>query len=157
MAIDISWDETTDNKFIRGTLHEVFDSTEHPAYESWKRCYRNEKTDQYKLFTARYAGLEHGGEVTDGGNIPTYDPKFGEEIEFKQVRYGSGYTITKMAKKFYKQIDPFEKMTKDLKKTLLEMKDIELFKMWNDPLNGTYTNTGYFSSVEHSPNNTCFC
>lgn len=143
MSIDLSWDETTDQKFIRGTMHEVFDSTEHPAYESWKKCYRDEKTDQYKVFMARYAGLEHGGSVAEGANIPTYDPKFGEEINSVQQRFGSGFTITDMAKRFYKQIDPFKKMSKDLKKTQLEMKDIEVFKMWNDPRNGTYSNTGY--------------
>lgn len=155
MSIDLSWDSTTDQKFIRGTMHETFDSTEHPAYESWKNCYRNEKTSQWTHFVSRYAGLEHGGVVTDGGNIPTYDPKFGEEISFKQIRYGSGFTITKMAKKFYKQIDPFQKMSKDLKKTQLEMKDIEVFKMWNDPLNGTYTNTGYDGLSLINNNHTC--
>ena len=143
MAIDLSWDDTTDQKMIRGTMHETFDSTEHPAYESWKNMYRAEKTDQYKVFMARYAGLEHGGVVAEGANIPTYDPKMGEEISSTQVRYGSGFTITDMGKRFYKQIDPFKKMSKDLKKTQLEMKDIEVFKLWNDPLNGTYTNTGY--------------
>ena len=84
MSIDLSWDNSTDQKIIRGTMHETFDSTEHPAYESWKNVYKSEKASQYKTFAARYAGLEHGGEVAEGANIPTYDPVMGEEISFTQ-------------------------------------------------------------------------
>ncbi len=141
MTLNLAWDDSTNRDYLKGTLKETFLSTDHNALVQHKDIFREIGSgDQYDRFS-RWAGLPHGGSLGDGAVIPTYDPVKGTEIEYAQIRYGSGFTITSSMKLFQK-FNAYNELMKDLKKTSLEMKDIEVWKLLNNPTDTTY-GSGY--------------
>ena len=134
----LTFDESTNKDLlVKGSLEELFNSTDRSKFVEYTNVFKEVKTDQYYLRNMRIAGLPHGGEVQDGVNIPTYDPVYGGTKEHTQKRFGSGFTITTMMKKF-EQYDLMGQFTRDLKKTQYEMKDIEVAKLINAPTATTY-------------------
>ena len=136
--IKLSFDESTNKDLlVKGSLEELFNSTDRSKFVEYPNVFKEVKTDEYYLRNMRIAGLPHGGEVQDGTNIPTYDPKYGGTKEHTQRRFGSGFTITAMMKKF-EQYDLMGQFTRHLKVTQYEMKDIEVAKLINAPTATTY-------------------
>jgi hypothetical protein len=75
--------------------------------------------------------------LVEGQNIPIEEAKFGGTKDFTQVAYGNAFRITDRMKRFNK-INLMEKLTRSLKKTMIEGKDIEVAKMWNNVTGTTY-------------------
>ncbi len=135
--ITIRFDESTNKDLLAGTLQELYDNTDRAKLVEYPEVFKEVKTSDYYFRKMRIAGLPHGGEVADGANIPTYDPTYGQTKDWTQVRFGSGFTITKMMKKF-NRYDLMEKFTRDLKKCEYEMKDIKIAQLINAPTATTY-------------------
>lgn len=149
--IKIAWDESTNKDLLKDTLDDLFDSTDRDKFVEYPNVFKDLTTELFQIRRMRIAGLPHGAEIADGENIPTYDPVYGSTLDFDQVRYGWGFTITKGMKKF-NQYDLVEKFTRDLKKTMYEMKDIEVAKLFNTP---TATYLGYDGLSLLNDSHTC--
>ena len=134
----LSFDESTNKDLlVKGSLEELFNSTDRSKFVEYPNVFKEVKVDVLTHRNLRLAGLPQGGEVQDGVNIPTYDPVYGGTKEHTQKRFGSGFTYTTMMKKF-EQYDIIGQLTRHLKVTQYEMKDIEVAKLINAPTATTY-------------------
>ena len=134
-----TWADTTTNKDTFKTLVRMwFDSTEREAIVEHKELFKLIETkDEYER-EGRLAGLGAMSKIADGQNIPLETGKLYGVKDYEQERYGLGFRITDKMKRFNK-IDLLERLSRDLKKRLLEDKDIEVMKAYN---NATSTTTG---------------
>jgi len=128
---------TNKDLLVKGSLEELFNTTDRSKFVEYPNVFKEVKTDKHHIRNLRYAGLPHGGEVQDGVNIPTYDPVYGGTLEHTIKRFGSGFTYTTMMKTF-EEYDIIGDLTRHLKVTQYEMKDIEVAKLINAPTNTTY-------------------
>jgi len=151
--LKLSWDESTNKDLLKGTLEKLFDTTDRAKIVEYPNIFKDIKTDEYYIRRMRIAGLPQGGEIGLGENIPTYDPVYGGTLEFTQKRFGWGFTITDAMKRF-EQYDLYAKFTRDLKKTMWEMKDVEVFKLINNPTSTTY-GAGYDTFALAYDDHTC--
>jgi len=138
-TVRTNWDTTTNLDALRGGIRKVFDSTGGSALVESGEVYNMLTTNEYQNRDLRRAGLDYGGEVAEGVQIPIQDPKFGQKLDYTQAKFGTGFRITLEMKKFNK-INEMEALTASLKKVQMEMKDVELAKLWNSP---TATYTGF--------------
>jgi len=141
MTVQIVWDDSTNKDYLKHTLERVFDNTDGEAFVEYKNVFQDLKSDEYYVRYGRIGGFEQGGEIVDGANIPVSDPHKGIEIEFTQARFGQGFKITRMMKKFEKY-NLFEGWTRKLNKTMWEMKDTVVAQLYNNPTSTTY-GSGY--------------
>jgi len=131
------WDTSTGKETMKTLVRGWFDSTDREALVEWKAVCKDIPTNDEYEREARIAGLGAMQEIAEGQNIPLEEAKFGGTKDFTQVRYGNGFRVTDRMKRFNK-IKLIEKLTKSLKKTMLEGKDIEIAKMWNNATATTY-------------------
>ena len=125
------WDTSTGKESLKTLVRTWFDSTDRPELVEWKSlCKALTTKDDYER-EARVAGLGAMQEITEGQNIPLEEGKFGGTKDFTQVAFGNGFRITDRMKRFNK-IGLAEKLTRSLKKTMAEGKDIEVAKMFNN-------------------------
>jgi len=131
------WDTSTGKESMKTLVRGWFDSTEREALVEWKGlCKALTTADDYER-EARVAGLGAMQEMAEGQNIPLEEAKFGQTKDFTQVAFGNGFRITDRMRRFNK-IKLLEKLTRSLKKTMIEGKDIEIAKMWNNMTATTY-------------------
>lgn len=131
------WDSSTGKETLKTLTRSWFDSTEREALVEWKNlCKAISTKDDYER-EGRMAGLGAMQAIVEGQNIPLEEAKFGGTKDFTQVAYGNGFRITDRMKRFNK-IGLMEKLTRSLKKTMIEGKDIEVAKMWNNMTATTY-------------------
>lgn len=142
-TVRINDDITTNQDVMRGGIRKVFDTTGGAALTESSVMYNMVSNNDYINRDFRMAQLDHGGKVPEGVQIPIQDPKFDVKLDYKQAKWGTGFRITMEMKKFNK-IGEMERLTKSLKKVMLETKDVELAKLWNSTA-GTYT--GYSGVV----------
>ena len=131
------WDTSTGKESLRSFVRSWFDSTDRENLVEWKQLCKDLKTNQDYEREARIAGLGAMQEITEGQNIPLEEAKFGGTKDYTQVAFGNGFRITDRMKRFNK-IGLMEKMTRSLKKTMAEGKDIEIAKMFNNMTATTY-------------------
>jgi len=144
--------DTTSNKdALRGGLRNVFDTSDRDAMIYSSPLYNMISTNEYINRDLRVAGLDYGGKVLEGQQIPIQDPKFGQKLDYQQEKWGTGARITLEMKKFNK-IDQMKRLIKNLKCVMLEGKDVELAKPWVSPTSSTYT--GFTSVVMGSDSQT---
>lgn len=143
--IKISFDESTNKDLLKGTAEKVWDNTDTSALTEYKSVFNVKNSGEYETVDIEIAGLEHGGAVADGAATPTYDPLYGSEKKYVQARYGSGFTITMMMKKF-NRFDTVARFTRNLKRTMAEMKDETLANIYNTPTATTYA-SGFDSAA----------
>lgn len=144
--------DTTSNKdALRGGLRNVFDTSDRDAMIYSSPLYNMISTNEYINRDLRVAGLDYGGKVLEGQQIPIQDPKFGQKLDYQQEKWGTGARITLEMKKFNK-IDQMKRLIKNLKCVMLEGKDVELAKPWVSPTSSTYT--GFTSVVMGSASQT---
>jgi len=146
----INWDTTTNQDAIRGGVRSVFDSTGGAALTESSVLYNMMGTDEYIERDVRVAMLDHTGKVPEGQSIPIQQPKFGQKYDYTQEKYGTGFRIT-MEMKMFNKIDLINRLTRSLKKVMLETKDVELAKLFNSP---TATYTGFTGVVLGSASQT---
>jgi len=114
-----------------------FDSTEREALVEWKMLCKDIKTNDDYEREGRLAGIGAMRELVEAQNIPLEEAKYGGTKDFTQVAYGNGFLITDRMRRFNK-IKMLEKLTRSLKKTMIEGKDIEISKMFNNMTATTY-------------------
>ena len=131
------WDTSTGKESMKTLVRSWFDSTEREALVEWKMLCKDIKTNDDFEREARVAGLGAMQELVEGSNIPLEEAKFGGTKDFTQVAFGNGFRITDRMRRFNK-IKLLEKLTRSLKKTMLEGKDIEIAKMFNNMTATTY-------------------
>ena len=131
------WDTSTGKETLKTLVRGWFDSTERPELIEWKLLCKDIKTSDDYEREGRFAGLGAMQEITEGQNIPLEEAKFGGTMDFTQVAYANGFRITDRMRRFNK-IGLMEKLTRSLKKTMAEGKDIEISRMWNNMTSTTY-------------------
>lgn len=136
-TVRTSWDTTTNLDALRGGIRKKFDSTAGDLLLESEQLYNMISTDEYISRDLRVAGLDYGGAVGEGVQIPIQDPKFGQKLDYKQEKWGTGFRITMEMKKF-NRIDQMESLSASLRKVMREGKDVELAKLWNTTAS-TYT------------------
>jgi hypothetical protein len=125
------WDTSTGKESLKTLTRSWFDSTEREALVEWKNLCKDIKTNDDFEREAEIAGLGAMQEIVEGQNIPLEEAKFGKTKDFTQVSFGNGFRITDRMKRFNK-IGLMEKLTRSLKKTMIEGKDVEIAKMFNN-------------------------
>jgi hypothetical protein len=150
------WDTSTGKESLKTLVRGWFDSTEREALVEWKGLCKDLKTSDEFEREARVAGLGAMQEMVEGQNIPLEEAKFGQTKDFTQVAFGNGFRITDRMRRFNK-IKLLEKLTRSLKKTMIEGKDIEIAKMWNNMTTTTAPGcTGFVSTLALASNSqTC--
>jgi hypothetical protein len=131
------WDTSTGKESLRSFVRSWFDSTDRENLVEWKQLCKDLKTNPDYEREARIAGLGAMQELAECQNIPLEEAKFGGTKDYTQVAFGNGFRITDRMKRFNK-IGLIEKMTRSLKKTMAEGKDIEIAKMFNNMTATTY-------------------
>jgi len=135
--IRTSWDTTTNSDVFKTLVDSWFDSTDRPAMVEWPNMFLALTTsDEYER-RGRYAALDMPGAVAEGENIPMHVPKFSKVLDYTQDAYGMGFRITDRMKRFEK-IGLFKTLTQSLRRNMLEGKDIEVAKLWNNAGVNTY-------------------
>jgi len=147
------WDTSTGKESLRSFVRSWFDSTDRENLVEWKQLCKDLKTNQDYEREARIAGLGAMQEIAEGQNIPLEEAKFGGTLDYTQVAFGNGFRITDRMKRFNK-ISLMEKMTRSLKKTMAEGKDIEIAKMFNNMTATTYA-AGFDALALASDSHTC--
>jgi hypothetical protein len=131
------WDTSTGKESLKTLTRTWFDSTDRENLIEWTNLCKSLTTkDDYER-EARIAGLGAMQELAEAQNIPLEEAKFGQTKDITQVAYGNAFRITDRMKRFNK-IGLMEKLTKSLKKTMAEGKDIEVAKMFNNMAATTY-------------------
>lgn len=147
------WDTSTGKESLKSLTRSWFDSTERENLVEWKSLCKDIKTkDDYER-EARVAGLGAMQELVEAQNIPLEEAKFGQTKDFTQVAFGNAFRITDRMKRFNK-IGLMEKLTRSLKKTMAEGKDIEIAKMFNNMTATTYA-AGFDTLALASDSHTC--
>jgi hypothetical protein len=131
------WDTSTGKESLKTLTRTWFDSTDRPDLIEYKALCKEIKTSDDYEREARVAGLGAMSQMVEGQNIPLEEAKFGGTKDFTQVAFGNGFRITDRMKRFNK-INIMEKLTRSLKKTMAEGKDIEVAKMFNNMTATTY-------------------
>ena len=147
------WDTSTGKESLRTFVRGWFDTTEREALVEWKSLCKDIKTNSDYEREARVAGLGAMQELAEGQNLPLEEAKFGGTKDFTQVAFGNGFRITDRMRRFNK-MGLMEKLTRSLKKTMLEGKDIEIAKMWNNTTATTYA-SGFDTLALASNSHTC--
>lgn len=131
------FDKSANRDVFKTLVKEHFNSTTGKAIVEWQGIMKDLKTSDDYERVMRVAGLGQMAQVTEGQGIRLEEPAYGGVKEFTLVRFGNGFRITDRMKRFNK-INLMKMLTESLKKTMLEGKDIEIAKMWNNPTATTY-------------------
>ena len=142
MTYNIAWDTTTDRQYFKNLMKKVFRTTDEPALTEYKTMFKMvDSKDEYEKF-GRDAGLPLAEQIADGGAISTYEPIQGTPKDVRQKRFALGFKITSGMKKFNKWLT-VQDLTKDLKTVMLESKDVECAKLWNNLTSTTYAGSTF--------------
>ena len=152
MTMDINWDITTNRDTLKSLLRKEFVTTDREPLVEHKMLYNVLSTEDEYERDLRYAGLGMASELTDGEEIPVQDAPIDTTKEYRQGRWGNGFRITAGMKKFNK-IGLMKMLTKDLKKTMIETKDIDLMTRWNNLTSTSYV--GFDTLALASNSHTC--
>ena len=136
-----TWFDTSTNKdTFKLLVREWWDTTAREALVEWTNVFKDIKTsDEYER-EGRLAGLGAMSQIGDGQNIPLETAKFNGVKDYTQVRYGLGFRITDRMKRFNK-INLMQRLTTDLKKRMIEDKDIDVAKFYNNITSTSYANS----------------
>ena len=115
--------------------------------------FKTVKVDQYEVRDVRFAGLGAMSETGDGQPAVLETPVMGTVKNYQQVKYTNGFRVTDMMQK-YNKFDAVKRWTRDLKKTMLEGKDKEVFKIYNSASATTYA-SGFDTLALASASHTC--
>lgn len=132
-----NWDTSTGKETLKTLVRSTFDSTDRKAEVFWPSLFYSIKTnDQYER-EQYLAGLGAMSSTPEGQNYHIDEPKYGGTKDFTQAKFTNGFRITEEMKKFNK-INLMTKLTKSLRQTMEEGKDIILSRLWNNMAATTY-------------------
>jgi hypothetical protein len=151
------WFDTTTNKDLLKTgIRSYFDNTDVNALVEWPKVFKASKVDLYEVRDARFAGLGDMSKTGDGEPAVLETPVMGTVKNYTQVKYTNGFRVTDMMQK-YNKFDAVKRWTRNLKKTMLEGKDVEVFKLYNNAATATpaASNAGFDTLALASAAHTC--
>ena len=131
--------DTTSNRDLMkaGILRKIFDDTDTEALTFYKPLVNVIKTTEEWNRDQRYAGLTGFTPLAEGQNIPLQQPVVGQQRTYTLARYGTGFRVTAWVEK-YNKFDLVKRLTRSLKKVMIESEDIEIHRMFNNPTATTY-------------------
>lgn len=148
------WSDPTSNKdLLKDGIRTVFDNSDVKAIVDHPKMFKTVKTDKYEESDFRMAGLGPMAKTKDGQPARMEAPVFGTRKDWDQEKYTNGFRVTDMMQKF-NRIQLVSRMTRDLKKTMLEGKDKEVFKIYNSASATTYA-AGFDALALASTAHTC--
>lgn len=153
MTIGYNWDTTTGRMLLKTLVRKVFNADRPDAIVQWKELCNDIKTNDEYEKDVRWAGIGQMSEIEDGEAIGLQDPVLDTTREYRQSRFGTGFKITSGMKAFEKH-GLVKKFSSDLKKVMLEGKDLEIAKMFNNATATTYS-AGYDTLALASAAHTC--
>ena len=137
MAITINWDSTSGKDTLKTLIRKTYNTTDREPLVEHKDLYNVISTEDEFERDLRFAGLGRATELTDGEEIPTQDPPDPSTKTYTQGYWGNGFRIT-AGMKMYNKIGLMKAMTKDLKRTMIESKDIDAMTLWNNLTSTSY-------------------
>lgn len=147
------WFDTTTNKDLLKTgIRSYFDNTDVNALVEWPKVFKSAKVDQYEVRDVRFAGLGEMSKTNDGQPAVLETPVMGTVKNYTQVKYTNGFRVTDMMQK-YNKFDAVKRWTRNLKKTMLEGKDVEVFNLYNSATTTTWA--GFDTLALASAAHTC--
>jgi hypothetical protein len=139
MPVYTGFDTTTGKELFKTLVDDTFNSTSRDAVLEAKRLYKMLTSEDLFERTVRFANLPRGEAVVEGEEIPIYNPKMGQTKDYNQAQYGLGFRVSWLFKKTNKY-GLVKEWTQSVKMNQLELKEVELAKLWNSP---TASYTGY--------------
>ena len=152
MAINTGWDTTTYKDTLKNIIRKEYNTTDREPLVEHKALYNTVSTDDEFERDLRFAGLGQASELTDGEEIPTQDPPDPGTKTYTQGYWGNGFRIT-AGMKMYNKIKMMKAMTKSLKLTMIETKDIDAMTLWNNLTSTSYV--GFDTLALASNSHTC--
>ena len=147
MAITGTRFVTSSNKDLlkKGTLRKLHDDTIRKYETEYTTMYNNHTTDLMIIRDEQMASFYRSQEIAEGQNIPIQSPVEGEQKEYNQRQFASGFRMTHKFKKF-NQYGLWNRWSKAIGEIQVETKDVELAVPWNNPTSTTLTcGTGFDS------------
>ncbi|MHC4752736.1 MAG: phage major capsid protein [Planctomycetota bacterium] len=138
MTVAIGFDTSTNKDLFKTLLGELFNNTLEPALVECQEVFKMVKVKDYYDRDARMAGIGLASEIEDGEAIGTQDPTYGQTKEWTQARWGTGFRVTAGFKKA-ERWNIVNDLTKNLKISMLESKDIDVSSIYNSATGTTIT------------------
>lgn len=153
IPVGIWSDPTTNKDLLKTGIRMVWDNTDVKAIVDHPKMFKTTKVDQYEVSDFRMAGLGGMAQTDDGQPARMEAPVFGTRKDFDQVKYTNGFRVSDLMQK-YNRIQLVPRLTRNLKKTMLEGKDKEVFKAYNSASATTYC-AGFDTLALASASHTC--
>jgi hypothetical protein len=153
IPVGIWSDPTTNKDLLKTGIRMIFDNTDVKAIVDHPKMFKTVKVDQYEVSDFRMAGLGAMAQTDDGQPARMEAPVFGTRKDYDQVKYTNGFRVSDLMQK-YNRIQLVPRLTRDLKKTMLEGKDKEVFKIYNSASATTYA-SGFDTLALASASHTC--
>jgi len=146
MSVTQNIDQSTNKDLFKvGTLRNIFDTTmkAEPLYS--EELYNVKTTKLLTVRDQQMGGFEPATEHAEGQNIAVQDPVVGEQKEYTQRFFGTGFRMTFVANR-YNQYNLWARWAKGIAKAQKQAKDIELAVPFNSPTSTSLTcGTGFDS------------
>ncbi len=139
-----TFDSTTGSDLFRkNVLRKIFDNTTHDVPVFYPKVTNDEKTKKLKETDLRMAGLTAASAVAEGGTLPLAKPTIGTEKTYTQAGYGLAFRMTHKMD-YFNVYDLWARWTKDMARRQKEIKDSQVFTMFNGMTSTTLAcSTGY--------------
>ena len=139
--IGVYSDASTNKDLMKTLIRKVWNSTDGKEFMEYKEVVKDRRDSDEFVRDYRVGGLGLASEIKDGENVILDSPKIGGIKETAMKSFASGFRVTDRFKRFEKwQLVPG--WTKNLKKRMLETKDIEIARLFNSATATTYA-TGF--------------
>ncbi len=143
----------TNKDLFKKLIRDLFNTTDRTALVEHEKAVKTIKTGDIYEREYRTGGLGYPAEVAEGQPIPTSTPINGTTKDFTQVKFGHGFRVTFEVKKFNKW-SLVEMLTRDLKKTMEEARDVNVMRIYNYHTATTYA-AGFDTLALASDTHTC--
>jgi hypothetical protein len=153
IPVTIHSDPTSNKDLLKTGIRTVFDNSDVKAINDHPQMFRTVSVKDYEVSDFRMAGLGAMSKTGDGEPAKMEAPVFGTRKDYQQEKYTNGFRVTDMMQK-YNRIQLVERLTRDLKKTMIEGKDEEVFKLYNSASATTYA-SGFDTLALASASHTC--
>ena len=147
MAIYTTAADTSTNKDLYkvGSLRKLFDDTLKAIPQYYKVLYNDLKTKLQTERDMQDGGFEPATETVEGQNIPLQSTVHGNQKEYTQRIWSTGFRMTHMANR-YNQYNLWADRTKKIARAQKVAKDVELHVPFNSPTSTSLTcGTGFDS------------
>ena len=125
------FDNTTGSDLFRkGVLREIFDTTDHDVPLYYPKVTNDLKTKKLKETSLRMAGLTAASAAAEGGTLALATPTIGTEKTYTQTGFGLAFRMTHKMD-YFNVYDLWARWTKDMKNRMREIKDSQVFTMFN--------------------------